>query len=170
MRRENYSMNWVKKNIIFLSVLAFLLINVSMCHGKEIKGVVQKIIDGDSLIIKIKEGKKIEVRLYGIDSPEYDQPYSNLSKRYLVEKILKKTVYLSVVDIDRYKRKVAIVRKGKVIVNSELVRLGYAWVYPKYCKNDFCNAWKKYQKTAKKNKKGLWKDKKPISPWRWKHK
>ena len=160
----------LKNRTVLLILLVVLLVISSTSHAQEVKGVVYKIIDGDSIVVRLEKGKKIEVRLYGIDSPEYDQPYSKLSKRYLVQKVLKKAVFLNIIDIDRYKRQVAMVRQDKLIINSELVKLGYAWVYPKYCKKDTCKVWKKYQKKAKKSRKGLWKDKKPTSPWQWKHK
>lgn len=159
-----------KPTIFLLIVLLALLGRLPACYSEEMKGVVQKIIDGDSIIVQTEKGVKHEVRLYGIDSPEYDQPYAQLAKKYLVKKVLNKTVYLSIIETDRYKRKIAIVRKENSIINSELVKLGYAWTYTKYCNKNICKSWQKYQKTAKKNRKGLWRDKKPISPWRWRHK
>ncbi len=151
-------------------LLVVLLPGVSIGMAATLQGYVKKVIDGDSLLIKTSEGKVREVRLYGIDSPEYDQPYADLSKKYLKKKILKKSVYIKIMDRDRYSRDICLVQKDKTVINSELVRLGYAWVYPRYCKKEYCKTWKKYQQVAQRNKKGLWKSKKNISPWVWKHK
>ena len=159
----------IKVALSSICLLIFLL-PAGTGGAKTVNGYVKKVIDGDSLIIKTDDGRIREVRLYGIDSPEYDQPFAKLSKNYLKKKVLKKRVKVKIIDRDRYKRDVCLVQRDDTLINGELVRLGYSWVYSKYCKKNFCNKWKKYQKLAKKRKKGLWKGKKPISPWLWKHK
>ncbi len=55
-------------------------------------------------------------------------------------------------------------------VNEIMIKGGYAWVYRKYCKEEFCNDWLKYEEQAKRSKRALWKDSNPEPPWEWRHK
>ncbi|RAX28924.1 UNVERIFIED_CONTAM: hypothetical protein DQE83_29115, partial [Escherichia coli] len=43
---------------------------------------VVKIIDGDSFQVS-HHGKHVNIRLYGIDAPEWRQPFSRSAKKYL---------------------------------------------------------------------------------------
>lgn len=129
---------------------------------------VTKVIDGDS--IEVRSGKKkYEVRLYGIDAPEYDQPFAASAKKYVKKSILDKKVSILPVDEDRYGRLVAIVKRGQSTINERLLERGLAWYYPKYCKKRVCSSWKKKSKSAKKKRKNIWSDADPIAPWRWKY-
>jgi len=131
-------------------------------------GYVVKVIDGDSL--RVKKGLKIiEIRLYGIDSPEWGQDYGNKAKKVLKIKLYRKRVSVVSKDIDRYGRTVALVSSSSGLVNREMVREGYAWMYPKYCKQQpLCAELKKLQQTARARRLGLWRGQSPVSPWRWK--
>jgi len=130
-------------------------------HGK-----VQKVIDGDSLVIS-NSGEKIEVRLYGIDAPEYRQPFSNTSRNFVRKKLLGKNVLVEPVTVDKYKRKVSIVYHNGTSINHELIKEGLAWVYPRYCKQKICEEWKKSEKGAQAERKKLWSEKNPVPPWKW---
>lgn len=51
---------------------------------------------------------------------------------------------------------------------SELiVQNGFAWVYPKYCKEKFCAVWVKSEGVARQQKKGMWQDSVVVPPWEW---
>lgn len=146
------------------------LLSVCLCNSVLAwHGYVVKVLDGDS--IRVKRGTRIyEIRLYGIDTPEYRQPYGNAAKRFTKNKIWKKTVTIEPKDVDRYGRIVALVKGQGRLVNRELVRNGLAWVYPKYClEQPLCGTMKKDENRAKKEARGLWKQKNPVSPWEWKH-
>lgn len=154
--------------MVFVLVYLFFYDYVTAFAGQT--GYVTKIIDGDSLVLRNPRGKRVEVRLYGIDSPEWDQPDAELSKKYLKEQVLRKNVDFEVYDVDRYGRKVAIVRTNGGSLNESLVEQGFAWVYPRYCTKKICEKWRHQEIKASRAKKGLWKKKKPVSPWQWRHK
>ncbi|NOQ47275.1 MAG: hypothetical protein GQ559_11510, partial [Desulfobulbaceae bacterium] len=108
-------------------------------------GLVVKVLDGDSIRVK-RNGKIHEIRLYGIDAPEYGQGYGNKAKSYTRALTYKKTVTIEPMDTDRYGRIVALVKSQGRLVNRELVRDGFAWVYPKYCNRpSLCNEMKKLE-------------------------
>ncbi len=154
-------------------VVIFLFFSAQKSFGNTIIAKVIKVIDGDSLlVIEKKSRKKIEVRLWGIDAPEWEQRSSKKSKSYLSRKVLNKNCVLKKIGYDRYDRLLAIVysdnKKPGESINALAVKNGMAWVYTKYCNKKICKEWKRYQRKAKKDRIGLWKEKNPISPWSWK--
>lgn len=152
---------------LFIIVIAlFIFTEISIAKD----AYVVKIIDGDSLLVQREDGQKVQFRLYGIDAPEYGQRYSKNAKIYLQNNLLGKTVQYTKVTKDKYKREIVIVRQKGKTINEELVRKGYAWVYPRYCKKKVCKKWKNLEKRAQARKYGLWQDSTPLSPWSWRHK
>lgn len=150
--------------------LIFFLLAGSVCPvfaKTPFIGSVKKIIDGDSLIIKAGR-KTIEVRLYGIDCPEYDQPFSAAAKVLARKKVHGRKVQVQPQYTDSYQRLVAIVTYGRHTLNSEMVQSGLAWVYPRYCRKKICKSWQEMEESARKMKKGIWSSPRPISPWEWK--
>jgi endonuclease YncB( thermonuclease family) len=155
--------------VICLWLVSVCTANVSQAAvNKPFKAEVVKIIDGDSL--KVRSGKqKYELRLYGIDAPEYDQPYAANAKKYVKHNILGRNVKVVPVEYDKYGRLVAVVWIDDVTINEKLLREGLAWYYPKYCKKSICSSWKKLSNDAEKQKKNLWQSTDPVAPWKWKY-
>ncbi len=122
------------------------------------------IVDGDSLYIN-----NVEIRLYGIDAPERGQAFNKAAARFLKSFIKGKELTYTTITKDQYKRVLALVYANGVSLQSELIKNGFAWVYPRYCKKDICKEWEKLQEQAKNHNRGLWQDKNPLSPWDWKH-
>lgn len=125
------------------------------------------VIDGDSVMFSSR-GDLIEVRLWGIDAPEFDQPGSEAAERKLNSLLTCKNTVLWIKDRDRYGRTVGIVECDGSSVNEAMVASGHAWVHVYYCKEKVCLEWKKLESSARKNNLGLWKWKNPVEPWRWK--
>lgn len=125
------------------------------------------VIDGDSLLVS-REGQEVHLRLYGIDAPEFNQPGAGLARRHLKLLVSGRPLSVTVMDIDRYGRAVAQVRTDRTHVNEELIRVGAAWVYPRYCTTAGCQRWKELQQQARTQRIGLWRQQRPISPWQWK--
>ncbi len=133
------------------------------------QGYVVKVLDGDS--IRVRRGSKvIEVRLYGIDCPEWKQAYGNRARKYTKARLEHQAVSVEPMDVDRYARVVALVSTSGRLVNRELVRDGFAWMYPKYCRREpLCSELGRLESEARSRRLGLWKDPDPVSPWPWKH-
>ena len=138
---------------------------------------VQRVVDGDTIHVEDETGKKFKVRLTGIDAPEQNQPYGFASTYHLRELLLNKFVLLESkpkkgkpYSIDRYKRVLAkIVLDGRDI-NLYQVLSGYAWHFKRYQNQQSRSDREAYSKAelyAEKNKLGLWNEKNPIAPWKW---
>ncbi len=155
------------KNFIIVLII-ILVASVSPAFAMNpFFGVVKKIIDGDSLLIVSGE-KTIEVRLYGVDCPEYNQPFSHAAKALVRKSFYGKKVLIQPQYYDNYKRMVAIVEYGGQTLNGELVEAGLAWVYPRYCRKEICKSWSTSQNSAINKKQGIWSTTDPVSPWKWK--
>jgi len=133
------------------------------------QGRVIRVLDGDSLLVR-GNGKVHEIRLYGIDAPEYKQPFGRRAARMARKMLLHRQVEVIVLDVDRYDREVALVYHGDTLANSELVQAGIAWMYPRYCKQKtVCRAMRTEQEMARQNGLGLWAEDNPLAPWKWKY-
>ena len=128
---------------------------------------VSYVIDGDSIMVK-KDSQELEIRLWGIDAPEYDQKGARESKNALSSIILNYAIELEIVDQDKYGRLVAIARKDSLNVNEYMVRSGHAWVHVYYCKAVQCKKWYVFEHEARRKRLGFWRYDNQIPPWKWK--
>jgi endonuclease YncB( thermonuclease family) len=113
-------------------------------------------IDGDSF-----RAGKTEVRLHGIDAPEYRQTCSDktgaemacgkLARDALSALMRDKTVTCKTLEKDRYGRHVSVCSIGKTEINREMVRLGWALAYRKHD-----TAYIAAENEARKAKRGIW--------------
>jgi len=153
------------KAVLFLGLLYLALLPISATAQEHI-GQVVGISDGDTLTILDNRKQQIKVRLAEIDTPESSQPYGKRAKQVLSGLVHGKTVTVKVQDIDRYGRTVGRVYVGDIDVNAEMVKLGAAWVYRKYAKDQGLYA---LENQAKQNKAGLWSlpEAEQVPPWEW---
>ena len=141
----------------------------TILKGDKINAEVVYIFDGDSFVVK-SGGKKIKVRLWGIDCPEYGQTGGGEAKAFLRKLAHKKEIILISKDRDKYGRLVAIAETDTGTLNEKMVKYGHAWVYTYYCKEQVCEKWKGLELAAREKRMGLWKNKNPTPPWMWKRK
>ncbi|SCZ85012.1 thermonuclease family protein [Nitrosomonas mobilis] len=153
------------KQVLFLVLLCVAFLPLSAVAQEHI-GRVVGVSDGDTLTILDNQKKQIKVRLAEIDTPESAQPYGKRAKQELSRLVYGKTISVEVRDIDRYGRTVGRVYADNIDVNAEMVRLGAAWVYRKYAKDQNLYA---LEKRARKNRSGLWSlpEAQQVPPWEW---
>lgn len=131
-------------------------------------GRVIKVADGDTITVYTTEREKQKIRLYGVDAPESAQSWGPEAREFVSDLVFLQEVEISVVNTDRYGREVALVKlKDGRILNEELVKNGHAWVYRDYCREAFCANWIDMELRARYAKAGLWSQKNPTAPWRW---
>ncbi len=126
---------------------------------------VDKVIDGDSVVLRSLEGgPKLEVRLHGIDAPEYNQPSGSAAERGLAKKLRGETIRLTALEKDRYGRTIGILYVGEECVNLWLLQQGLAWHYKRH---DDRAEWARAEQEARQNRRGLWGRNDPVAPWDW---
>ena len=143
----------IKIGLVILSLLILLLPDC-VTVPKEAK--VIQVIDGDTIVI---EGG-YHVRYIGIDTPEKGQPYYEEAKQSNQELVDGKVVRLEkdVTDKDKFERLLRYVYVDSLLVNGELVKQGYAEVYPKdrYPDNKYYDLLKEVEREAREAGRGIW--------------
>ena len=126
-------------------------------------GKVIKTSDGDTVWFRYTRGKKVKVRLIGIDAPELNQAYGAISKKTLQRHCSKVRAELEPLGKDRYGRVLGKITCNGQNMNEYMVREGFAWAYRKGVQTLL---YQSLEVQAKFNKKGLWSGTKPpIPPW-----
>lgn len=140
---------------------------------KTFDGTVDRIDDGDTYWIELKAGVEVKVRLHYADSPEVahnskeqDQPGGKDAAAFATKTLKGKTVHV-VTHGESYGRPIADITIDGKSFAAQLISAGWAWVDPRFHPpKSLIDA----QDDANKNKRGLWKDEKPVAPWDWRHK
>jgi len=153
---------------LLTSTLAFLILSLPV-NLYALSGKVISVEDGDTITI-LSGRTQTKIRLYGIDCPEDGQPFGRAAKKFTSRLVHGKHVSVTKYDTDKYGRTVGVVLVNGVNVNHEIIGAGYAWQYRKYCKEKFCDDWKRTEYVAKVSKDGLWDDPHPEPPWEWRKK
>lgn len=133
-------------------------------RGEMIRARVVRVIDGDTITVQRKNGRKGQyekIRILGIDAPERSQAWGPEAGRKLAVMIHSQEVRLEVANTDRYGRTVAKVWIGDTDVGLAMIRAGLAWHYRQYYNDaEYAEA----EKYARARRLGLWHDEKPLEP------
>lgn len=160
---------------LYLRLLLCVLLACAGCttgqlDERDFHGVVYRIFDGDSFIVRTGLGQEVEVRLQDIDAPERRQPHADVSRAALERLIGNKRVFVDVTDIDHYGRKIARVYRDsdKQEAGRAMVAEGHAWVYRRTVRDDELTA---LEDQARKEKLGLWAlpEKQRMPPWQYRY-
>lgn len=156
------------RNLFLAPFLTLALLLASPAAAARFEAVVVRVKDGDSLVVeRVREKRQSELRLFGIDAPELDQPWGIQSRTALRRLVGGKTVTVETTDRDRYGRLVARVWVGRTYVNAAMVWSGDAWAFTRFGPD---KAIVDGQKAAKAAARGLWalppKDRVPPATWR----
>lgn len=154
--------------LILLCLIVFFF--VSTGTAREITGKCVKVLDGDTIHIVNFTGQRTSIRLYGIDCPELDQIRGQAAKQYVTNVVARKKVTFKKMGKDSYNRLVGLVYVNDLCLNEALLKDGFAWLTPGYCRAPFCKQWKRHEKNARQKKLGLWADPSPVAPWVHRHK
>jgi len=146
---------------VVILLIAGLLLAAPPQVVEEFTGKVIGVTDGDTVKVLVNK-ETITVRLEGIDAPEAKQSYGTKAKQALSEFVFGKTVTVKKTGTDRYGRTLGVIVAGDVDVNARLVEDGWAWHFKRY--NDEQRL-AKLEEQARKARRGLWADDKPLSPW-----
>jgi len=166
------------KSIVFFKYIFTILLALYVTFVRaDFTAKVQRVVDGDTIHVKDEAGKKFKVRLTGIDAPEQNQPYGLASTYHLRGLLLNKIVLLKSkpkkgkpYSVDRYKRVLAKIVLNGIDINLSQVLSGYAWHFKRYQNQQSRSDRELYSQAelhAKENNLGLWREKKPIAPWKW---
>lgn len=117
--------------------------------------------DGETLTLLVDE-KPLKVRLAGIDAPEKRQAYGRDARQSLADLCLNKDATFRTQETDTYGTPFAVVFCNGVEVNRAQIERGMAWVFDRTNRDFTLPA---LQLMARRDRKGLWADDKPVPPW-----
>ena len=135
------------------------LSSVSEVFQAECVGVA----DGDTLTV-LQGKRQIKLRLEGIDCPELHQSFGTRARQFTSNLVFGKKVTVSAQYLDRIGRTVSRVSVNGKDVSLALVEAGLAWHYRRYSSDPLLA---KAEAQARRLKKGLWSDPRPVPPWEW---
>ncbi|MFM1924898.1 MAG: Thermonuclease precursor [Pseudomonadota bacterium] len=153
----------------FLTLLFVLLNLVVFGVSAEtiLDGRVVEVADGDTLTVLDAQKKTHKIRLLGIDAPEKAQAFGQKSKESLSGLAFQKQVQVRSSKKDRYGRTVGQVFVGNMDVCLEQVKLGMAWHYKTYQREQTPEdrvLYDRAESQAREQRVGLWQDPSPIEP------
>lgn len=136
--------------------------------GGIVAGELLAVADGDSFTLRAADGQIWQVRIAAIDAPERRQPWSDVARQRLRQRLLGREVRVQAGKFDPYGRVV-----GTVFVSDEDVGLaqvsdGMAWHFRRYEREQEPAARARYTRaeaTARQSRRGLWRDPDPLPPW-----
>lgn len=91
------------------------------------QGLVVAVTDGDTLTLRMPDGKPVTVRLRDIDAPEICQPWGPEAKAALSALALNKLAILTPVARDSFGRVVGRITVEELDIGRRLVEDGHAW-------------------------------------------
>src|SRR5699024_1101909 len=128
--------------------------------------IVNRVIDGDTVEVKMPDGEKESVRLLLIDTPESvhpnkpEQPYGEESSEYAERRLTegkKVTLEYDGSKRDRYGRLLAYVWSNKKNLNQEMLEQGFArYAYEYEPPYKYQDEFQEAENKAKEQKKRIW--------------
>ncbi|MFA4640044.1 thermonuclease family protein [Pyrococcus kukulkanii] len=158
-------------------ILVFLVLGCLSSQPQVLHGKVVRVVDGDTLYVKLDSGEVVKVRLVGIDAPELEPElmrpgeyrgvhnitclvkYAHIAKEFLANVTLGREVTLEFDSKqgrkDKYGRLLAYIYVNGTDVNELILEKGLARVF--YEKRfDKMGEYLRIEEEARKKKLGLW--------------
>ena len=121
---------------------------------------VISVIDGNTIQIMTTDGERVQILLYGVDSPDEGQKFFMEAKLLLEGSLLNKMVTLIDRGKDRYGNRIAEVTAKEVHdPQRELLRSGLEWT------SQSDPELEALKEQARKQGLGIWADENPMPPW-----
>jgi micrococcal nuclease len=131
--------------------------------ARSLTGTVTHVVDGDTIAVLL-DGHAVKVRYIGMDTPETRHPIRGeepggreaaaVNRRLVLGKTVR--LELDVREWDRYRRLLAYVYVGDVMINAELVRLGCAHAVMVPPNVAHARHLARLEREAREARRGLW--------------
>jgi endonuclease YncB( thermonuclease family) len=138
-----------------------------------VEGIVLDVHDGDSFTFRGDNGRRLRIRVSGIDAPELHQPYADQSRRHLEEMLRGRRLRIDPIKQDVFDRTVAKVwvldpDQPPTDAALSLVEAGLAWHFVRYRADQPPADVPRYaqaERAARARRAGLWQDAEAEAPW-----
>lgn len=134
---------------------------------QELSGLIARVVDGDTVIVRLADGELVRVRAIGIDTPESVDPrrpvecFGKEAAAYARELLEGREVILRLDPTqgthDRYGRLLAyIFRDDGLFFNLQMIAEGYAHEYTYRIPYQYQQTFQEAQRAAREEQRGLW--------------
>lgn len=147
-------------------IFLFFCLFITNVYAERVSVKFEACVDGDTIKV-ILDNKKTTVRFLAIDTPETvhptkgEQPFGKEASNYTCDKV-KNAKKLEIeydegsTKTDKYNRTLGWVFTDDILLQKDLVSLGYAKVAYLYGNYKYTDELKKEESTAKSKKLGVW--------------
>lgn len=147
-------------------IFLFFCLFITNVYAERISVKFESCVDGDTIKVMLDD-KKTTVRFLAVDTPETkhptkgEQPFGKEASKYTCDKV-KNAKKLEIEydkgssKVDKYDRTLAWIFTDDLLLQKDLVSLGYAKVAYLYGDYKYTDELKKEESTAKSKKLGVW--------------
>lgn len=129
---------------------------------------LERVFDGDSMLMRNPEGIVIQVRIAGIDAPEKSQPFADPARDRLAELLSQDGLRVEIQKKDVYGRWLASLWVADQDLGLVMIEEGMVWFFRRY-QSDLTQeqrqAYDAAEKSAQRAQRGLWQEADPVPPW-----
>jgi endonuclease YncB( thermonuclease family) len=128
--------------------------------------LVSRVLDGDTIQVRTRDGAVLRVRLIGVDTPERgdrnedNRFWAEMATRFAVQDLLGEQVRLTYdrETEDKYGRLLAFVAgEGPETFNEHIIREGYSAAYLRFpFRSDYQDAFRRAEAEARREGRGIW--------------
>lgn len=149
---------------VMLSLCAAML---GASHAAVLTGTCIAVADGDTITVRLPNGEREKVRVWGIDAPEGAQEHGAAARAKLTELVRGKLVRIEYNERDKYHRILGRIYTDGVYINLKMVKTGYAWHYAYFA--PAADDIRRAEAAARQAHIGLWSAAQPVAPWVYGH-
>jgi endonuclease YncB( thermonuclease family) len=150
--------------ILLVSVLTLAF---SVSNAATLSGKVEKVDEGD-LFTLINMNRSIKIRLLGVDAPEVNQPFADVSREHLAQLVLHKFVVVQYSGLGPNNNIVGKVLIGELDICAQMIRDGAAWYSDTdagYLSPEDRDTYRGSEQAARSERRGIWREVNAIAPW-----
>lgn len=163
----NMIMNKYNTSVRLLLLLLSLLLMHGLATATELQCKVVEINSGDTISVVNGSGP-MRVKLKAIAAPELEQPWGDVARQHLSDLILGQTVMVRLTGLSADKNIVGVVYLNKADIGQQMLRDGVAWYDERHDSGLDERERQLYLasvKAAQEERRGIWQQDAPVSPW-----
>ena len=137
-------------------------------QGTRLQGSIAAVSDGDSFTLVDADGRRIGIRIAGIDAPEKSQPHADAARDHLARMLALGSIEILPIKTDPFGRRVSRVHARGQDVALRQLQAGLAWHFMRYAGEQPADERERYalaEREARLARRGLWADPQPQAPW-----
>jgi endonuclease YncB( thermonuclease family) len=100
--------------------------------NKRFVAEVTRVADGDTVDVLIRPSRRVRIRLHGVDTPEFKEPFSNQARAFTRVLMFGRSVTVVGKDVDRYDRLVARITVDNIDASESIIAAGLGCTFRQY--------------------------------------